>query len=189
MVQLGSFILNTNSISQEDPAVADNHAVGPFDNDVGVINQTRSDMTFRDIPIIDIIGSAAFIKNPQVILRLEQMNTAYNAANMIKETQLYSVYISGHGPSHQEWSSGGGLSSINFLVAKKDPLSVDVQAADDKSMSPIDQLCTVRPMHSIRLRFSSFFNSGPNPIMPMPRNQAGVSFPHTMYIFTIHSID
>jgi hypothetical protein len=72
------------------------------------------------------------------------MSNAYiAAANMFRDNQLYNVYISGHGPSHQEWSSGGGLSSINFLVAKKDPLSVDVQAADDKSMSPVDQVCTV----------------------------------------------
>jgi hypothetical protein len=62
MVQLGSFVLNTNSISQEDPAVAEAHAVGPFDNDVGVINKMRSDMNFRDIPIIDIVGAAAFAK-------------------------------------------------------------------------------------------------------------------------------
>ncbi|KAJ1381791.1 hypothetical protein B484DRAFT_411630 [Ochromonadaceae sp. CCMP2298] len=184
MVQLGSFMLRTNSISNEVGAASEGHAVGGHDNDVGSINQGRSDFTFKGVPILDIVGSAAFEKHPTMNLRLEQMTTTYTTVNLVRENQLYNVFISGHGPSRHEWGSGTGLSNVKFLVAKKDPLTGDVQSADDKSMAPVDQICKMRPVHDIRLRYLSTFSGA-----PMPLVQAGVSFPHTQWIFTIHSVD
>jgi hypothetical protein len=78
--QLGSFVLHTSDIAQEDPTTAGVTSTTNNDNEIGMLNATRSDFRFRDIPVADIIGRQAFEKHNKVIIRCQQI-MYYFAAN------------------------------------------------------------------------------------------------------------
>jgi hypothetical protein len=71
--QLGSFVIRTADIAQEDPTTAGATSDTDYDNEIGMLNATRSDFRFHSIPISDIIGRPAFEKHKKVIIRCQHL--------------------------------------------------------------------------------------------------------------------
>jgi hypothetical protein len=183
--QLGSFVIRTSDIAQEDPVTSVAPNFVDYDNEIGMLDATRSDFRFYSIPIADIIGRPAFEKHKKVIIRCQQIMYYWGTNQNSKHDQLFLLHVSGHSPCTPEWQSGIGLSRIQLLCMKKDDILAPNNGADDKSITYMDLVCNPKEMMTLRFWYTSLIGFGSVHTIVTPDNRN----PHCALAFTIHSID